>query len=311
MMKMRFNNRFLIIQVLFLILISFSIAYAMHFDPGEFKTSFLGDKTGDLKDVGINNQEIRFADTETGKIIYSRTYNNTWYPQCCFSPDGRTVYILWQAQHSSQGQVAKQIELIDIYNNRVIKSYDVVYGHSWDVKFSLCSNVACVTRYANQSDRWNIGYSFVDLKTSSVIKEGNITSKCAPPIASITSDGKNIRLSTCDGGDIMTYPVPNPAAGISNDPDPVMPPVTVIAEGLIEGSVVYKSFGYLSSLAKKALNKIFQPAAFPVVKYAVRVIGSDRRNISGLGIGNFQVRENSIGQAISNVEFKALMRLLM
>lgn len=304
---MRFDNRLLIIQVLFFILISFSIAYARHFEPGEFEIALIGDRTGNLKDVGIANKEIKFADTETGTIVYSRTYDNsTWYPQCNFSPDGRTLYILWQAAHAYQGGTSAQIELIDIYNNRVIKRYDVIYGHYWDVTFSLCSNIAYVTRYssAGGGSGWNIGYSLVDLKTYSAIKEGNITiSGCTPPTASITADGKNIRLTSCRG-DILNYPLPDSAIGVSNDPDPVMPPVTVIAEGLIEGSAAYKSFRYLSSLAKKTLNKVFQSSTFPVIKYAVRVIGSDGRTISGLGAGSFQVKENGVVQTITGLEFQ-------
>ncbi|MFH1441377.1 MAG: VWA domain-containing protein, partial [Candidatus Omnitrophota bacterium] len=57
--------------------------------------------------------------------------------------------------------------------------------------------------------------------------------------------------------------------------------------------------------AKKTLSKVFQSATFPVIKYAVRVIGSDSRTISGLSTGNFQVKENGIAQTITNVEFQS------
>lgn len=297
----------ILLFLLCFIFIHLSSVEARHFEPGEFQTTgIIDDTTGNLKNESISNQEIRFADKETGRIVYSRTYDNsTWYPINYFSPDGRTLYLLWQAQHSNPGQIAKQIELIDIYNNCLIKRYDVIYEQIWYVAFSPCSNIAGITICSLSAGRWNINYSFVDLKTYSIIKEGSLSSRCTPPIAFITADGRNIRLSTCDSGDVGIFPLPDPVATISNDPDPVMPAVTVITEGLIEGSVVYKAFRYLSSLAKKTLDKIFQPATFPVIKYGVRVIGSDKRTISGLGSGSFQMKENGIAQTITNLEFQS------
>lgn len=300
--------KFIAAAGLFLVLgfISCLSLEARQFEPGKFVA--IGDTfdlTGDLRTEIINNQEIRIIENETNKIVYSRIYNNNEkFPIPRFSPDGKTLYLLWQRQNCRPGEICDTIEFIDIYNSRLIRQFESKYGNTEHVQFSRCSNIGYVSIASPSADKLSITYYLVDLKHPSQItlKEGTISTKCAPPSADITSDAKNLRLSTCDAGDIVIFPLPTVA--IPNDPAPPTPAVSIIPEGIIEGSQVSQLFKGLTFLAKSFLSKIIQPANFPIIKYAVKVIGADKRPIVGLGAGNFQIREDNASQSLEKVEFQ-------
>ncbi len=308
------KHKTVLLSLLFLWLVSFftcQTAYARKFEPGKFTwTSYVSDRTGNLKTEiiyrGSGSDEIRFIDVETKATVYSARFDNRdIHPLDTFSPDGKTLYLLWQKNNSYIGQTSAYIELIDIYNSRLIQRFNITYGDNWDVQFSRCCNVAYVVIYESGYGEWVISYNFLDLKDTSNIQivSGSIRSKCAPPEAYITADAKNIRLWTCDKGDVLIYPLPSISVPVPNDPEPPMPAVTVIPEGIIDSIPIPTLFKTLSRLAKDVLSAIMQPANFPAIRYAVRVVDSNKKPILGLTAGNFQVKEDGVVQSgISVVE---------
>jgi VWFA-related protein len=299
--RLRFKSAVIIFFFFSLLFIAVNV-FARQFEPGEFVSpSSVGDRTGDLRTEiiyrGSGNDEIRFIYKETNSIIYSVFFDNSqWRPLDTFSPDGKTLYLLWQAQHSSPGQISKRIELIDIYNSRLIRTYDVKYGAYCIVTFSRCSNVAFVRIDESFSGQWDVDYFLLDLKDSNYreIGSGGGIWKYTPS-AYITPNASNVRVQNQDGTIDRFYSLGG--GSIPNDPDPPMPSISIIPEAIVDGSSAAKSFKTISSLAKRILSKITEPANFPSIKYAVRVINADKRPITGLTLENFQVKEDGVLQS--------------
>lgn len=243
-MKMR---RLILSVVTGLLLISFGEeSYARKFQPGEFRSiGHNGDDTGNLKRNNIrlngDRRELRFTDSETGEIVYSIEYDESvWYILDYFSPDGRTLYLLWQKQssHTSPGYVSKRISLIDIYNKKEVWNVDVMYGDNWWVSFSPCSSIAYVAiGYTSQQTVFSgvtIRGWFIDLRTYKVLYEYNrhfspdgfVIPVTVPPInVFVTSDGRQVNLS--DGPLNLSFNLPSESETYSDDPDPPWPPLSI------------------------------------------------------------------------------------